>query len=86
MKTTTVRFQECGGAGRVWVSRHRTQDSQQALRRAINRNWGSRHSLWRDYGLSQDGLLYGQITYPAQGGYTTVTGRVRVDIETPEVG
>lgn len=81
MKTITIS--ECRSNGYSWTSTHRTDDTDEAVQRAIRKHFGSKHRLYRSNELSRQGTVYGQIGYyvPKVEAATMVTGRVRIDIE-----
>lgn len=76
----TVTIRECRSGGLEWTSRHRTDNEEAAIDRAIARYWGRSASLSGDHGLRDIGR-YGQIVTPARtGGYNCMTGRVRIEV------
>lgn len=80
----TVTINELNKAGRVFVSSHRTNDPDEAMTRAIAKQYGNRSSLYRDNGIKGgNGTHYGQIGYYVDkiAAATMVTGRVRIDVD-----
>lgn len=63
------------------TSAHRTDDAQEAIRRAVAKHYGAKAKFIENRGLSQNGQLYGQIGLPEGNGYNLVTGQVRVVVE-----
>lgn len=72
----TIKIRECKTDGRVWTSRHRTEDKGTALDRALRKHFGAAAGWWPDSGLGPD---YGQVVVPAGvSSYNCITGRCRV--------
>lgn len=80
MKTVTIHFTY--GDNKDLVSRHRTNDDQEATERAIKKHFGSRASFFKDNGISTATTTYGQIGHYVElaGCYSMDTGRVWIEI------
>jgi hypothetical protein len=81
-----ITIRECKESGRVWESRHGTDDADEAVLLAVKKHFGPRSGFYTDRGLTVDPsrTLYGQIGHQLRGsnGTSTMdTDRVRVDIE-----
>ncbi|MFK1433044.1 hypothetical protein ACIU0H_05185 [Pseudomonas aeruginosa] len=78
-----VTITECYGERRTFTSTHR--DAGNAERAAIEKAYGRGHFLYLDRGLSEGTARYGEIARPVgrrnPNVISTVTGRVRIDIE-----
>jgi len=81
MKTVTIS--ECKSNGKIWESRHKTENDELAIEKAIKKQFGENAGFHRDTGLADIGM-YGQIAVPIgkqPGQSSTITGRVRIDVE-----
>lgn len=78
--TITVTIEELTSDKAKTVSRHRTTDRQEAIRRAVQKAYGKRAEIWADVGLTTSRTTYGQIVVPATtGGWNCITGRVAIE-------
>jgi hypothetical protein len=77
-----ITITDCYAHQMVRKSAHRTTQKETAIERAIRKHWGASAELHIDRGLSNDGLIYGQIGRPAKtGGLNMITGRISIEWE-----
>ena len=82
-----IEITECHQRGETWISKHRTEDVQIAVERAIRARWGKAAHFHRENDVSQGrdalaGSQYGQIGEPARnnpGVSNMITGRIRIN-------
>lgn len=67
---------------RTWSTSVRLDDNESAIERAVCKLWGRKASFWRDNERPRNGVSYGQIVkwLPKGHCYTSLTGRVRVEV------
>jgi hypothetical protein len=80
-----IRIKECRSDGKTWESRHRTADHQEAIDRAIIKQFGKGRSFYASPPCTGQGpnTRYGQIGHyvPKYEAASMDTDVVRIDIE-----
>jgi len=77
-----ITITECDASGKQWVHNSRTNDSTNAIDRAVKKNFGKNARFFADIALANSGI-YGEIIKSTSNAneYKCIASRVKINVD-----